>query len=175
MESPQAEHTVYELFKWSIILKGVISLGEVAVGLALLVIPTDFIIALVHGGAATLTGHADNPLLLHALGELARFEKGTALFVAFYLLSRGIIKCGLIWALLRNILWAYPASLIVLGLLVLYQFYEIAAAGSVFVIAITLFDLFVIYFIWREWRIVKRHASSNASSSSALRDGDTTQ
>jgi len=161
-ESPQAEQTVYELFKWSIILKGVISLGEVIVGLALLLFPAERIIALVHQGAAALTGHANNPVAAHALGELAQFKKGAVLFVAFYLLTRGIIKCGLIWALLRNILWAYPASLIVLGLLVLYQFYEIAKAGSVFVIGITLFDLFVIYFIWREWRIVKRHRAAEA-------------
>jgi uncharacterized membrane protein len=156
-ESAQTEQTVYELFKWSIILKGVISLGEIVVGLTLLLFPADRIISLVHQGAAALTGHANNPVAAHALSELAQFEKGAVLFVAFYLLSRGIVKCGLIWALLRNVLWAYPASLVVLGVLVLYQFYEIAKAGSVFVIGITIFDLFVIYFIWREWQIVKRH------------------
>ncbi|MDB4992364.1 MAG: hypothetical protein JWL75_609 [Parcubacteria group bacterium] len=150
----RTEKTVYELFRWSVILKGVISLGEVVVGLALLAIPKDTIVVLVQGAGTWLSTHADSAIAGHVVTELTKFGSGTAVFVAIYLLSRGLIKCLLIYALLRNILWAYPASLTVLGLFVIYQIYEILTLGSVFVIAITLFDLVVMYFIWREWRIV---------------------
>jgi uncharacterized membrane protein len=150
------EKTVYELFKWSVIAKGIISLGEVFTGLALLVIPKAIIVTLVQGLGVWLSAHTDSAIAAKVVGELAKFGNGTALFVAFYLLSRGLIKCFLIWGLLKNLLWAYPASLFVLGMFVLYQLYEILTAGSVFVIAITMFDLVVMYFIWREWRIVTR-------------------
>ena len=155
--SAQAERTVYELFKWSVLLKGAISVAEVIAGLVLLIIPAKYMIALVQSSGVWLAGYADNSITMHITNELMRFESGTALFVAFYLLTRGLIKCFLIAGLLKNILWAYPASLVVLGLFVVYQAYEIATKGSVFVIAITAFDLVVMYLIWREWKIVKRH------------------
>lgn len=160
--SLHTEKTVYELFKWSIIIKGIISLGEVFVGLAVLVIPNAIVVTLVQGLGAALSVHANSSLALKVVGELTKFSSGAAVFVAIYLLTRGLIKCFLIFALLKNVLWAYPASLIVLGLFVLYQFYEIATAGSVFVIAITLFDLVVMYLIWREWSIVTHRAVIDA-------------
>lgn len=158
-----SEHTVYELFKWSILLKGLISVGEVLFGAVLLVIPETYIIALVQGAGIWLSGYADNTITLKVVSELAAFSAGSALFVAVYLLSRGLIKCALIWALLKNILWAYPASLAVLGALLIYQGYEIMLKGSIFVIAISLFDLVVMYLIWREWSIVKRHGGVRPS------------
>lgn len=156
-ETIQTEHTVYELFKWSIILKGVISVGEVIIGTILLLIPAAYIISLVQGLATHLSGYADSAITLKLVAELSAFSAGSAVFVAFYLLSRGLVKCGLIWALLKNILWAYPASLIVLGLLLAFQAYEIITRGSIFVIGISLFDIVVMYLIWREWTIVMRH------------------
>ncbi len=158
-ESLETEHAVYELFKWSVILKGLISLAEVLAALVLILVPERHIVALVQAAAAWLSAHLGAaPLAGHVIAELTAFSGGAVLFVAFFLFSRGLIKCFLIWALLRNILWAYPASLAVMGALVLYQLYEIFLTGSVFIIGITAFDLVVIYFIWREWRIVLRHS-----------------
>lgn len=162
-EDIRTEHTVYELFKWSILLKGAISVGEVFVGAILLLIPASYIITFVQGAGSWLSGYADNPVTLKLVAELSTFGAGSALFVAFYLLSRGLIKCGLIWALLKNILWAYPASLIVLGLFLVFQAYEIIGRGSIFVIAISLFDIVVMYLIWREWSIVKLHHGARPS------------
>ncbi len=164
-ESPETEHAVYELFKWSVILKGLISLAEVLAALVLILVPERYVIALTQAAAEWISAHAGTaPLAGHIVEELAAFGGGAVLFVAFFLFSRGLIKCVLIWALLRNILWAYPASLGVMGALVLYQLYETFLTGSVFIIGITLFDLVVIYFIWREWRIVLRHVRDSARS-----------
>jgi uncharacterized membrane protein len=92
--------------------------------------------------------------------EVAKYTTGTVTFVALYLISRGLIKAFLIGALLKNKLWAYPWSLVVLALFVVYQLYQILTAHSLIVIAITLFDLVVMYFIYREWRIVKEHGGA---------------
>lgn len=153
----RSEVTVYELFKWSLLLKWVISVGEVLAGIVLLFIPAAYVISFVQMLGMWLSGYADNALTLHIVQELAAFGAGSALFVALYLFSRGLIKCVLIGALLRNILWAYPASLVVLGLFLLYQAYQVIANESFFVIAISIFDLIVMYLIWREWNIVRRH------------------
>lgn len=162
-ESLRTDHTIYEFFKWSILLKGLISLGEVIIGAVLLFIPEHYIISLVQSAGVWLSGYADNPITLKVVAELGAFSAGSTLFVAFYLLSRGIVKCGLIWALLKNILWAYPVSLLFLGGLLIYQAYEIALKGSIFVIAISILDIIVMYFIWREWVIVKRHGGLRPS------------
>ena len=100
---------VYEVFFWSILVKGAISLAELVVGTALLFIPSTLIISwtlliLQYIPVSTL----QNSLMQ----EVATYTSGTVVFVAFYLLSRGLIKVFLIVGLLRNKLWAYPASLV---------------------------------------------------------------
>jgi uncharacterized membrane protein len=76
-------------------------------------------------------------------------------FIAFYLLSRGLIKLLLVVALLKNQLWAYPASLVVLGLFVAYQCYQLTAGFSALLLALTVFDLIVMWFIWREYQVLR--------------------
>src|SRR4051812_19139709 len=113
-ESPEAEHTVYELFKWSVLLKGLISLGEVVVGALLLIVPSSVILA----GVAQLrtlagSGASYGAIAQHLLAEVDAVTTGTVVFAAIYLLSRGLIKLGLIIGLLKNKVWAYPSSLFV--------------------------------------------------------------
>lgn len=154
VETPTEERSIYELFRWSVLLKGAISVIEVVSGIALTLIPVALIIA----GFSFFTGFLPASALTRMLAkEVAAYTDNTQDFVALYLFSRGIIKVFLIWALLKGKLWAYPSSLIVLALFVLYQLYQILTTHSVLVVLITIFDLVVIYFIWREWRIVERH------------------
>lgn len=147
----QEDKVVYQVFFWSILVKGAISLAELVVGTALLFIPSTLIIS----WTLVILQYIPVSTLQNSLmQEVATYTSGTVAFVALYLLSRGLIKVFLIVGLLRNKLWAYPASLVVLALLVVYQLYQLSSSYSLIVIAITVFDLFVMYFIWREWRIV---------------------
>lgn len=154
MNAPREEHVVYEFFLWSVLAKGLISLIEVITGIAIFFIPPSRIVLLGVFLLNYLPFHTVQGLLMQ---EIAKYTAGTVTFVALYLLSRGLIKVFLIWSLIKNQLWAYPASLVVLGGFVLYQGYQIAVDRSLIVLGITLFDLVVMYFIWREWRIVKAH------------------
>ena len=160
IETPQEEHVVYEFFLWSILLKGAISVAEVIAGIAIFFIPPAVIVSL----ASMVVNAVPVPALqMHLLEEVAKYTTGTVTFVALYLLSRGLIKAVLLGSLLRNMLWAYPASLLVLAAFLVYQAYQIATTHSLIVIGITLFDLIVMYFIWREWRIVVRHTKTPAA------------
>jgi len=155
VESPAEEKQIYEFFLISVLLKGAISVAEVIVGIFLLIIPTSLFISLL---SLLIETTSSIPYIHeHLVSEIGAYGAGTALFLAIYLLSRGLIKSVLIGALLKNWLWAYPASLVVLSGFLVYQFYQIATQHSIAVIAITLFDIVVMYFIWREWRIVKKH------------------
>lgn len=82
------------------------------------------------------------------------FSIATQHFYAIYLLSHGLVKLILVAGLLRGARWAYPTSLVVMALFVLYQLYRFSFTHDVGLILLTAFDLFVIALIWREWRRV---------------------
>jgi uncharacterized membrane protein len=56
---------------------------------------------------------------------------------------------------LKGQIWAYPSSLAVFGIFVLYQTYLFALNHSPAVALLTLFDVIVIWSIWREYKIVR--------------------
>jgi uncharacterized membrane protein len=62
------------------------------------------------------------------------------------------VKLFLVGALLRNKLWAYPWLIITLIVFIAYQLYKIALDPTAWLIALTIFDAFVVWLTWREWR-----------------------
>jgi uncharacterized membrane protein len=154
------EHTIYELFKWSLLLKGTVSVGEVIAGIALLFVPWPVVASFVDWLRTHASSGADNVIMAHLLKELANFTQATVVFVALYFLIRGSVKIALIWQLLHNRRWAYPASLVVMGLFVMYQIYQLITGGSLLVVLLTLFDVIVLGLIWHEWSIVRRYDES---------------
>lgn len=150
------EKTVHELFKISIMLKGLHALLELVGGLFLLFVNTGTI-------AKILTWLTRNELvedphditarfLLHAGEQLSVGKR----FASLYLLSHGVIKIGLVIGLLKNRLWAYPASLVVLGLFMIYQIYRYSFTHAVGLVLLTIFDAVVLWLIWHEYRHVAK-------------------
>ena len=91
------------------------------------------------------------------LGWGQGFSVATQHFYAFYLLSHGVVKLLLVVGLLREKLWAYPASLVVLGLFVAYQIYRYSFTNSALLIILSIFDIFVMILVWHEYRLVRLH------------------
>jgi uncharacterized membrane protein len=157
----ETEKNIYEYFRIGILLKGAVSILEIIAGALMLFARP----ALVNQLAMFFTRgelmEEPNDFVANQILHLAHsFSTSLEIFLAFYLLSRGVIKLFLIVALLRNKLWAYPASLIVLGLFVLYQIYQIVTLHSILIVAITAFDLVVLYFIYREYLVVRKRVSA---------------
>lgn len=151
-ESPDEVRIIEGGYFISILLKGLISLIETISGTVLLFIPPSLYL----GFLDRLVDFIPFVHLSTQLdAELAQYTAHTAHFVAFYFFIRGIVKLVLIIALLRNKLWAFPFLLAVMGALVLYQLWQIFTTHSYLVIGITLFDLIVMYFVYREWRLVR--------------------
>jgi uncharacterized membrane protein len=159
------EKEVRWLFDASVFLKGVISLFEVIGGLLVLFIPpmavTNLVIAMSQDELAEEPGDF---IATHALQLAQHFSVASGTVIAVYLLTRGLIKLGLVVALLKNQVWAYPASLAVLGLFIAYQTYQIILGHSLLIAAITFFDLIVIFFIWKEYAIVREHLKKKKAS-----------
>ncbi len=155
------ERRVHQIFEISILLKGAHALIECIGGLALAFVGTSAITRLVN--ALTQEELLEDPndfVATHLLSLAQNFTVSTQRFYAFYLLSHGVIKAFLVIGLLRNKLWAYPVSLVVLGLFILYQLYRFSYTHGFGLIVLTVFDVFVMGLIWHEYRLVRRHLTS---------------
>ncbi|HEV8666816.1 MAG TPA: DUF2127 domain-containing protein [Candidatus Paceibacterota bacterium] len=157
--TPREEKRIGLYFKISVLLKGAISLGELIAGIALLFIPVSYFLDLLAAYAESELQENANSFIASSLLSLAHQAAAVSgTFIAIYILSRGLIKVLLIWAMLKNRLWAYPSSLVVLGLFVIYQLYELVITGSYAIVVLSIFDLVVMYFIWREYQVLKFEA-----------------
>jgi uncharacterized membrane protein len=155
------ERRIHQIFEISVLLKGAHALIECIGGLVLAFVSTNAITSLVN--ALTQDELIEDPkdfVAAHLLSLAQNFTVSTQHFYAFYLLSHGFIKVFLVIGLLRNKLWAYPVSLVVLCLFIVYQLYRFSYTHGFGLIVLTLFDVMVMGLIWHEYRLVDRHLAS---------------
>jgi uncharacterized membrane protein len=155
------ERRIRQAFQVSVLLKGVHALIECVGGIAVALVSTNTIRDLVN--ALTQEELLEDPkdfLATHLLTMAQQFSIGTKQFYAFYLLSHGVVKLFLVAGLLRSKLWSYPASLVVLGLFIVYQLYRFSYTRGLGLIALTLFDIVVMGLIWHEYNLVRRRLPS---------------
>jgi len=77
-------------------------------------------------------------------------------FIVIYVFSRGFIKVFLIVGLLKKKLWTYPASIIVIGLFMIYQIYELFRTLSPWLLVLTVIDILIVWLIWKEYLRLKK-------------------
>lgn len=154
------ERRIHQIFEIGILLKGLHGIVECLGGLVLACVSLG---AITHvASLLTQDELAEDPhdfLAYHLMLWAQHVSVGSKTFFALYLLSHGLTKIVLVAALLRGMLWAYPASLAVLGFFILYQAYQFALAQSLGMAVLTLFDLAVMWLIWHEYRLMRRHRS----------------
>ncbi len=154
------EQRIHRIFEVSVLLKGAHAVIECVGGVALAFVTTAGIAAWVNRLTQDeLVEDPNDYVATHLLDMAQGFSVDTKNFYAFYLLSHGIVKLALVAGLLRNKLWAYPASLVVLVLFIIYQMYRFYYTHSVGLMVLTVFDLFVMVLIWHEYALIVRHRS----------------
>jgi uncharacterized membrane protein len=152
----QQEKRITLYFRVSVFLKGLFSLLEIIGGTLAFFVPVSYVTnVIVHLAQGELIEDPGDFISIHLVQLAQQLSVTSGTFIAIYLLSRGLIKLVLVVALLKNQLWAYPASLVVLGLFVVYQCYQLTAGFSALLLALTVFDLIVMWFIWREYQVLR--------------------
>jgi uncharacterized membrane protein len=152
------ERRIHKIFEISILLKGAHALIECMGGVALYLISTATIASWVKLLTQEELIEDPNDFVATHLRDFAgNFSISSKEFYAFYLLSHGAIKLLLVAGLLRGKLWSYPASLVALGLFIVYQLYRYSYTYSFGLIVLTFFDVFVMALIWHEYGLVRRH------------------
>lgn len=152
------EQRIHQVFVISILLKGAHALIECAGGILLAVVSTSMISSFINLlTQEELVEDSHDLIATHLRTYAEHFSIGSKEFYAFYLLSHGIVKVFLVIGLLRNKLWAYLASLVVLGLFIIYQMYRFSYTHSLGLIALTVLDLIVMWLVWHEYRLLRHH------------------
>lgn len=156
------EAQIRRFFRFSLELKGIFALIETIGGIIIFAIPTQWVLDTVV--ALSADELADDPhdfIYTHILGLAQGLSVGGQTFAAWYLFSHGVIKLALIVGLLRDKLWAYPASLVVFGGFIVYQMYRYTHTHSIGLIVLTILDLVVMWLVWHEYRLkLQSHQSS---------------
>ena len=141
------------IFDISIILKGLDGLLELVGGvLLLLVSPAQLTGIVIQFTQHELSQDPKDFIATHLLAYAHTLSASLTLFAAAYLLVHGIVKIVLVVALLKEKLWAYPWMIGFLGIFILYQMYRIILHVSVGLIALTLFDCFIVLLTVLEYR-----------------------
>ncbi len=154
----QPKSLLDKVFEGGIIIKGITGLLEFIAGLLLLFVSP----AQMHQFVALVTQREllEDPhdrvanLLLDATSHV---NGSGQTFAIAYLWIHAAIKLIAVIGILKDQRWAYPFSLVTLGLLTLYQLYSIVfVKASVGMILLTVFDVFILWLIWREYGKLRR-------------------
>ena len=148
--------SIHIFFNLSVIAKGIDGVLEIVGGLLLLFISPDRISAFIQ----VLTQHelSEDPrdlVATYLLNSTHNLTKGVTMFAAAYLLWHGMVKAGLVAALLLKRRWAYPAAIIAFFLFVVYQLYRYIHTHSSSLLALSIVDVFVIILTWIEYKRLK--------------------
>jgi len=142
MNESRKRSRIHVAFQIGVILKGLNGLLELIGGMLLLIFPPsairEFLVHLSH-----------NPAIAQHISP--QDER----FAAIYLASHGVVKGVLVYALLREKLWAFPWAIGVFAAFCVYQIYRYVVEPSAWLIALTVLDVAVILLTRAEWRRVK--------------------
>jgi uncharacterized membrane protein len=153
------------VFRVSVGLKGLDAALEILGGVVLLIVSPHSINQFVRWA----TGHelAQDPhdfIAHHLLHSASQLSRSTTLYGAVYLLVHGVAKLVLVVLVLREKLWAYPWLIALLLAFIAYQVYRLTYRPSLSLVLLTLFDGFVAWLTWREYR-AKRGSVAVGSAS----------
>lgn len=148
---------IHRFFGLGIFLKGIFALLEVASGVLLFFVTSDSLLnSVYHILGHELTQDPTDIFANFLLNLFSNFPNSLKIFFAAYLLIHGIVKLGLIFALWKEKLWAYPLSGAIFLMFMIYQFYRYLHHHSVYSLFLIFLDLLVIILIYLEYQNLKK-------------------
>ena len=152
------ENSWYErIYKLTVAIKGFDGLVELLAGILLLIAPSwlHSVLGAISGEASEHHGRFMQYIAVHVAHIDVDLARGGLVVVVLFLISHGVVKLTLVWALLKEILWAYPYALAVLFAFFVYQLYLCFAHPGIGMVIFTLLDALIIWVVWGEWQKLK--------------------
>lgn len=151
------EKTLHYIFQIGIFLKGVSGVIEIIAGvLAFLAIKLYFIDAALEVTQENISQDSNDAVSSYMFGLSNSMSISTQNFIAFYLLSHGIVKVFLVVGLFKRKLWAYPASIAVFVMFIVYQLYRYFQTYSIWMLVLTVLDILLIWLTVHEYKYLKK-------------------
>ncbi|HLO20899.1 MAG TPA: DUF2127 domain-containing protein [Sphingomicrobium sp.] len=155
---PMQEKRIHQVFAISVSLKGLHAIMEMVGGMALYLTSAATILDWIDRFTADEISRDPNDwIATHLIKFGQTFSVAEHDFFAFYLLSHGIVKIVLVYGLLKEKMWAYPASFVVFGAFIAYQLYRYSFTHELALILLSIFDIFVIALAVHEYRLLRHH------------------
>lgn len=165
--TPAARRTE-QLFRLALVVKGVDGAAELLGAVALVLVSGDWLHrAVAQILARDLIGPPDGTLARHLTEGVDRFAGGDRTFVVVYLGLHGVLKLGLVAALLTRWRPAYPPAVAILAVFVIYELVHAWHTHSIVLPFLAALDIAIIVMVVREYRLLGREADG----SGAGRDG----
>jgi uncharacterized membrane protein len=154
--APAAQRRLHRLFEIAILVKGIDGLLETAVGLVLVFVQlhslNDIVAFVIDKELSTDPADWIVDLLSHASVAISTDAKRLA---SLYLISHGLVKLFLVFALWREWRAAFPVALGFMALFVVFQLHRYIHTHSVWLLVFASIDMIVGWLIWREYRTVR--------------------
>ena len=144
------------LFEASLLIKGLLCSAETLSGVGLLLTPNALIARFVYWMTHyEIAADPQDSLANWTRRAVEQFPVDTQAFYGWYLLAHGGLKLAMVVMLWARVLWAYPAAMVVLAGFVIYQVAESIHVGSPLLMLLAVFDAFMIWLIWQEYKALK--------------------
>ena len=147
-------NTIYDL---GIIIKGIDGFLELAAGVLLWISPSlvHSILIGIHNELTENPAHHVRQYVAQYVGHLdTQLAAAGMVFLIVFLISHGVIKLVLVYALLKKIVQAYPIALVVLGLFLVYQVYVFVREPTIGMAVFSILDAAIIGLVWREYKLL---------------------
>ncbi|KDN22833.1 DUF2127 domain-containing protein [Amycolatopsis rifamycinica] len=158
--SQQNTTATERFFRIALVLKALDGALQVIGALILAFVPASTVSGFTHAVITRdLLGDPSGTLARHLSSATENFLHGdTKTFAVAYLLAHGVIKLGLVWALARKIVRAYPVAAVVLAAFVVYEVFRAVHTHSIALPFFAALDVLIIVLVLREYRQLKRAA-----------------
>lgn len=153
---------MHKVFNFSIILKGLNGVLEIIFGLVTVFVSHDILVYWVDVlTRKELVQGPGDMIAQYLISASQHYSPETQIFIAAYLLSHGVIKVFLVFALLQKKLWAYPTAMVVFSFFLVFQFYKYINNPQFSLLILSVLDIIVVALTYFEYQTVKKSISKN--------------
>ncbi|MER5391052.1 DUF2127 domain-containing protein [Saccharopolyspora sp. NPDC002686] len=154
---PEQKTLTDKLFLVAILIKGLDGAVQLIGGIVLIFVQPETLTRLAHAVVTRdLVGPPAGPLAGHFEEAIQHFANGNRTFVIAYLVLHGVIKLGLVIALIRKVLPMYPVAAAALGLFVLFEILRAVQTRSIVLPLLAALDVAIIVLVIKEYLELRR-------------------
>ena len=156
MQLKQDKSFVHKAFWLSLVVKGIDGALQLVGGIAVLVVEPGTLGRLYRYLTRHLLGSTGDSPEIDFIREAAKqFSMRNESLVAIYLLFHGVIKVLLVYGLLKERLWVFPAAFVGFGLFLALEIYRLTQQFHIGIVVLMCVDCFVITMVWLEYKKVR--------------------